>query len=150
MRWIECEYLETMLKSTSIHNAERLTHSLTSQLEFIMGDYSVLELHKRKPSHFIDKSCFHLTDDDKAKEAFFLNKCMQKVVQLHSYISCDELVRVLAQSAAENNENFQPLPHFGDKKPSGRILDTVDILDESTTVFLRMEKLCSSDACDVN
>ena len=106
MHWIKCDNLESMLKSISIHNAEILTHFLTSKLEFIKGDYTVLDLHKRKPSHFIEKSCFHLTDDNKAKEAFFLNKCMQKVVQLHSYLSCDELVRVLAQSAAEKNENF--------------------------------------------
>ena len=120
MHWIECDNLESMLKSTSIHKAERLTHFLTSQLEFVKGDYTVFDLHTRKPSHFIDKSCFHFTDDNKAKEAFFLN---------------DELARVLAQSAAEKNENFQQLPHFGDKKPSERMLDSVDVFDESTTVF---------------
>ncbi len=48
LHWIETDNLETMLKSTSIHNAERLTHLLTSQLEYVNGQQVFLDLFERQ------------------------------------------------------------------------------------------------------
>ena len=65
LHWIETDNLETMLKSTSIHNAERLTHFLTSQLEYVNGQQVFLDLFERQKAQNIDKTTFHLTAGEK-------------------------------------------------------------------------------------
>ncbi len=101
MHSIECDNLETMLKSASIHNAERLTHFLTSQLEYVKGQYVTLDLFKKPPVHDMDASAFHVTPKEKQLPSKFLTDCHKKVTE-HKHLSCDEMVSRLAMSG--NNE----------------------------------------------
>eukprot|EP00112_Aurelia_sp_Birch-Aquarium-sp1_P015804 Seg353.9 transcript_id=Seg353.9/GoldUCD/mRNA.D3Y31 product="hypothetical protein" protein_id=Seg353.9/GoldUCD/D3Y31 len=106
MHWIETENLETMLKSTSIHNAERLTHFLTSQLEYVNGQQVFLDLFERPQAQHINSSAFHLTTKEKNEHLEFLKICFNKVVELHEFLSCDEIVCGLAQSSNNDNTNI--------------------------------------------
>ena len=55
MHWVESDNLETMLKSSPIHRAERLTHFLTAQLDFADGLWSGLDLFKKPFNHNIER-----------------------------------------------------------------------------------------------
>ena len=63
LHWIETDNLETMLKSTSIHNAEKLTHFLTSQLEYVTGQHVLLDLFERPQAQNIQpaENIFNIT-----------------------------------------------------------------------------------------
>ena len=149
VHWIETDNLETMLKSTSIHNAERLTHFLTSQLEYVNGQQVFLDLFKRPEAQHIDTAVFHLTSQEKNEHLKFLKVCFSKVVELHEFLSCDEIVCGLAQSSDNDNTNIPPLTINHSGMPSERILQRETVFPKSNTVYLRMEKLCSSNISDV-
>ena len=83
MHWIICENLETMLKSPSIHNAERLTHFLTSQLEYVKGTYAVMDLFQKPQPHDIDISSCLLTLKGEGDYLKFLELCFKKVFEIH-------------------------------------------------------------------
>ena len=98
MHWIESDNLETMLKSTSIHNAERLTHFLTSQLEYVDGLHCVVDLFPKRVTHMIPSSNFHLSDKEETSYFVFLQLCIEKVSQLHITLACDNKINALVQS----------------------------------------------------
>ena len=149
MHWIECDNLETMLKTTSIHNAERLTHFLTSQLEYVECHNTVIDLHEKQPSHLVKSDCFDITEFDSEIHQSFVKRCMKKCSELQSSLQCEDLVSALAQSSNVNNSDVSPNNSSKSKGPSLRILNNDNLLPMSSSVYLRMEKLCSSNIHDI-
>ena len=149
MHWIECDNLETMLKTTSIHNAERLTHFLTSQLEYVECHNTVIDLHEKQPSHLVKSDCFIITEFDSETHQSFVKRCMKKCSELQSSLQCENLVSTLAQSSNVNNSDVSPNNSSKSKGPSLRILNNDNLLPMSTSVYLRMGKLCSSNIHDI-
>ena len=149
MHWIECDNLETMLKSPSIHNAERLTHFLTSQLEYVKGKYAVMDLFQKPQPHDIDISSFHLTLKEEGAYLKFLELCFKKVVDIQSSLLCDDIVSGLAKSANDNNNFLTPFQADTSPVPSERIIETKSVFNKTETIYLRMEKLCSSNINDI-
>ena len=76
IHWIECDNLETMLKTTSIHNAERLTHFMTSQLEYVANLTSVIDLYEKPESHDVDTQCCEICSCDNALYNNFLQESL--------------------------------------------------------------------------
>ena len=149
MHWIECDNLETMLKSTTIHNAERLTHFITSQLEYIDNQYSVLDLYKKPPVHEINPSVFTVNEDDKSVIHNFMSMCLKKCVELYNHLQCDDVVLALSQGSSSDNREIMSIEKNSSEMPSVRLLSSENVLPKAKTVYLRMEKLCSSNIYDV-
>ena len=149
LHWIECDNLETMLKSTTIHNAERLTHFVTSQLEYVPGKWSVLDLYQKPPVHMINDSCFHMTESDTIIWRNFLDLCLKKCVEICDNFNCDNVVSALAQDSTHDNRDLLPSEIDMANIPSERLLDNEEVLSKPKTVYLRMEKLCSSNIFDI-
>lgn len=149
MHWIECDNLETMLKSTTIHNAERLTHFITSQLEYIDNQYSVLDLYKKPPVHEIHSSVFTVNENDKSVIHNFMCKCLKKCVELYNHLQCDDVVLALSQGSSNDNREIMSIENNSSEMPSVRLLSSENVLPKAKTVYLRMEKLCSSNIYDV-
>ena len=63
VHWIEVKILETMLKSTSIHNTERLTHFHTSQVAYVNGLNCLIDQFPKQPVH-LKRSQFQLSIND--------------------------------------------------------------------------------------
>ena len=147
--WIECDNLETMLKTTSVHNAERLTHFLTSQLEYIPGQNLVLDIFERQKAHNLGTEKFLLNDVDKAMHLNFLKTCADKAVELQTFLSCDDVIAALAESSENDNYNMLPPSINLQNMPSERLLMAEHVFPKSDTVYQRMEKLCSSSNSDV-
>ena len=78
-----------------------------------------------------------------------MKQCLQKVQQLHCHLACDDHIKALAQASSENNENTKELTLNNNNIPSERILSSPVLIPKSKTVYLRMEKLCSSELRDV-
>ena len=140
-----------MLKSTSIHNAERLTHFLTSQVEYVNDVNCLIDQFPKQPVYLLKSSRFQLSINDVTSHVSFLNLCFQKVIELHTVLSCDHIVEGLDQSSGNNNSNIRPLFKIQDM-PSERIL-SIEINNSlfplTTTVYLTIEKLCSSEINDI-
>ena len=149
MHWIEMDNLETMLKCTTIHNAERLTHFLTSQLEFIPDNDIILDLYQQSPPHLLNMSFCSLTPTEKLLLSQFLQKVKAKCHQIHQYLDCDEVVEAMAQSSTDDNTNVTPIALDDSICPTERVLTNQQPLDKSKTVFLRMDKLCSNSLSDI-
>eukprot|EP00112_Aurelia_sp_Birch-Aquarium-sp1_P005482 Seg1622.9 transcript_id=Seg1622.9/GoldUCD/mRNA.D3Y31 product="hypothetical protein" protein_id=Seg1622.9/GoldUCD/D3Y31 len=149
MHWIECDNLETMLKSTTIHNAERLTHFITSQLKYIDNQYSVLDLYKKPPVHEIHSSVFTVNENDKSVIHNFMCKCLKKCVELYNHLQCDDVVLALSQGSSNDNREIMSIENNSSEMPSVRLLSSENVLPKAKTVYLRMEKLCSSNIYDV-
>ncbi len=120
-----------MLKSTSIHNSERLTHFLTSQLEYVDGMNVVLDLFQRRRAENIGPKVFQLTVSEKAEHLKFREGCFKKVLELHSYLACDAIVSGLADSSDYNNENITPLSVNESDMPSERVLKKETVLPKT-------------------
>ena len=150
MHWIESDNLETMLKSTSIHNAERLTHFLTSQLEYVDGLHCVVDLFPKRAEHMIPSSKFHLSGKEETSYFVFLQLCIEKVSQLHITLACDDKIKALAQSNDIDNTSINPFQLTQQKcMPCERILKREDNFPQTSTVYLRMVQLCSNDIYDI-
>ena len=150
MHWRESDNLETMLKSTSIHNTERLTHFLTSQLEYVDGLHCVVDLFPKRAAHMIPTSKFHLSDKEETSYFVFLELCIEKESQLHITLACDDKVKALAQSNDIDNTSINPFQLTQQKcMPCEKILKREDNFPQTSTVYLRMEKLCSNDLNDI-
>ena len=149
MHWIECDNLETMLKSTTIHNAERLTHFMTSQLEYNPESFVVLDLYKKPPVHMLDPKVFHVNEEENVMHSKFLDSCLGKCVELHEHFNCDNVVSALPQGQSQDHRTVQFPSIDKSTVPSERILNLGEVRPKPKTVYLRMEKLCSSNIFDV-
>ena len=85
IHWIECDNLETMLKTTSIPNTERLTHFMTSQLEYVANLTSFIDFYEKPESHDVDTQCFEICSCDNALYNNFLQESLQKCANLMTF-----------------------------------------------------------------
>eukprot|EP00112_Aurelia_sp_Birch-Aquarium-sp1_P020717 Seg540.6 transcript_id=Seg540.6/GoldUCD/mRNA.D3Y31 product="hypothetical protein" protein_id=Seg540.6/GoldUCD/D3Y31 len=141
--------LETMLKCTTIHNAERLTHFLTSQLEFIPDRDIRIDLYQQSPPHQLNMSFCSLTASENLLLSQFLQMCKAKCHQIHQYLDCDKVVEAMAQTTTDDNTNITSIALDDSICPTERVLTNQQPLEKSKTVFLRMDKLCSNSLSDI-
>eukprot|EP00112_Aurelia_sp_Birch-Aquarium-sp1_P022305 Seg625.4 transcript_id=Seg625.4/GoldUCD/mRNA.D3Y31 product="hypothetical protein" protein_id=Seg625.4/GoldUCD/D3Y31 len=147
--WVEMDNLETMLKCTTIHNAERLTHFLTSQLEYIAGRNVILDLYKQPEQHHIDKNFCNLTQIEKDMLSSFFAVCLERCEEVKNYLNCDQVVEAIAETMSTDNRHIVPIQYDETKSPSVRVLTAEEPPPKSSTVYLRMDQLCSNSLLDV-
>ena len=149
IHWIECDNLETMLKTTSIHNAKRLTHFMTLQLEYVANLTSVIDLYEKPESHDVDTQCFEICSCDNALYNNFLQESLQKYANLKESLSCENVISALSHNSTHDNADIKPFSLKEDISVAQRILSSNKLLATSTSVYLHMEQLCSSNIQDV-
>ena len=149
IHWIECDNLETMLKTTSIHNAERLTHFMTSQLEYVPNLITVIDLYEKATCYDMDTQCFKIGSHENILHNNFLQGSLEKCANLKEVLTCETIVFALSHDSSHDNADIRPFNIEEDVNVSQRIISCGRLLPTSTSVYLRMEQLCSSTIQDV-
>ena len=75
--------------------------------------------------------------------------CKYKCHQIHQYLDCDEVVKAMAQSSTDDSTNITPIALNDPIFPTEGVLKNHKPLAMSSTMYLRMDKLCSNSLSDI-